>query len=66
LTVHALVDPSALRFERLRILPTIERGVLRTLELPPASGLGAEMEVATAVDAKAATAAMVERLLRLS
>jgi inosine-uridine nucleoside N-ribohydrolase len=65
LTVQALVDPSPLRFERLRILPTIERGVLRTLELPANADLGAEMEVATAVDAKAAVAAMVERLLRL-
>ncbi len=66
LTVQALVDPAPLRFERLRILPTIEGGVLRTLEVAPASGLGAEMEVATAVDAKAATQAMLERLLRLA
>jgi purine nucleosidase len=65
LTVQALVEPTPLRFERLRILPTIERGVLRTLELPANADLGAEMEVATAVDAKAAVAAMVERLLRL-
>jgi purine nucleosidase len=65
LTVQALVDPRPLRFERLRIVPTLERGVLRTLEAPPAAGLGAEMEVATAVDARAAAAAIVERLLRL-
>lgn len=65
LTVQALVDPAPLRFERLRIVPTIERGTLRTLEVPLGSGLGAEMEVATEVDAPAAAAAIVERLLRL-
>jgi purine nucleosidase len=65
LTIQALVDPGALRFERLRIVPTIERGTLRTLEAPPGAGLGAEMEVATAVDPRAAAAAIVERLLRL-
>jgi inosine-uridine nucleoside N-ribohydrolase len=65
LTVQALVDPSPLRFERLRILPTIQDGVLRTLEVPPGSALGSEMEVATAVDARAASAAIVDRLLRL-
>jgi purine nucleosidase len=33
LTVLALIDPTPLRFERLRIATTIERGVLRTHEL---------------------------------
>jgi len=65
LTVQALVDESALRFERLRIVPTIEGGTLRTIEVPPGAGLGAEMEVATAVDAPAAAEGIVERLLRL-
>jgi inosine-uridine nucleoside N-ribohydrolase len=65
LTVQALVDPAPLRFERLRILPTILGGVLRTLEVPPDSGLGAEMEVATAVAAREASQAILERLLRL-
>ena len=65
LTVQALADPATLRFERLRILPTIERGVLRTLEVPPGSGLGSEMEVATAVAARRASEAILERLLRL-
>jgi purine nucleosidase len=65
LTVQALVDPAPLRFERLRILPTIENGVLRTLEMPPESGCGAEMEVATAVAARPASQAILERLLRL-
>jgi purine nucleosidase len=65
LTIQALVDPAPLRFERLRIVPTIERGTLRTIEVAPDAGLGAEMEVATAVDARAAATAIVERLLRL-
>ena len=63
LTVLALVDPSPLRFERLCIVPTIERGVLRTHEVDASLGLGAEMEVATAVDAAAAQRALVARLL---
>lgn len=65
LTIQALVDPAPLRFERLRIVPTIERGVLRTLEAPAGSRAGAEMEVATAVEARPAAAAILERLLRL-
>jgi purine nucleosidase len=65
LTIQALVDPAPLRFERLRIVPTIERGTLRTIEVAPDAGLGAEMEVATAVDARAAATSIVERLLRL-
>ena len=65
LTALALIDPSPLHFERLRILPTIEGGVLRTLEADPASGLGAEMEVATCVDAGAARHSIAERLASL-
>jgi purine nucleosidase len=65
LTVQALIDPAALRFERLRIVPTLERGVLRTREVDPAGDLGSEMEVATAVDAAAAVRAMLERIERL-
>jgi purine nucleosidase len=65
LTVLALVDPAPLRFEELRILPTISGGVLRTLEMDPASGLGAPMRVATEVDAGAAREAILERLLRI-
>ena len=65
LTVQALVDASPLRFETLRIVPTIERGVLRTLEAPPAAGLGAEMKVATAVDATAARDVIVAGLAGL-
>jgi purine nucleosidase len=64
LTVLALVDESALRFERLRIVPTVEAGVLRTHEVGAAAGLGAAMQVATAVDAAAARDAMLERLRR--
>jgi len=60
LTVLALVDESALRFESLRIVPTIQDGVFRTLEV---AGIGAPMEVATAVDAASAREAMMSRLL---
>jgi inosine-uridine nucleoside N-ribohydrolase len=62
LTVLSLVDESALRFEALRIVPTIEAGVFRTFEVAPNAGLGAAMEVATAVDAAGAREAMLERL----
>ena len=65
LTVLALVDPKPLDFETLHILPTIERGTFRTLEVPPDSGMGLPMEVATAVDPEAARRGIVERLLRL-
>jgi purine nucleosidase len=65
LTILSLVDEHALRFETLRILPTIERGVFRTLEMPAGSGFGAEMEVATGVDPRAAAEAIVSRLERL-
>jgi len=65
LTVLSLVDESALGFERLRIVPSIEAGVFRTLEVSEALGIGAPMDVATAVDAGAARAAMIERLLRV-
>jgi purine nucleosidase len=62
LTVLALVDPAPLRFERLRIVPSVQGGVLRTLEVDAALPFGAEMEVATAVDAASATRAIVDRI----
>jgi purine nucleosidase len=65
LTVLALVDDAPLHFEDLRIVPTIERGVLRTLEVDPSLGIGMPMRVATRVDAAAAGRAIVERLLTL-
>lgn len=65
LTVQALIDPAALRFESLRIVPTIERGILRTIEAPPGAPFGSEMQVATAVDADAARRAIVDRLATL-
>ncbi len=65
LTVLALVDERALGFEELRIVPTLERGVLRTLEVDPQLGIGAPMRVATRVDAAAARDQIVERLLRV-
>lgn len=62
LTVQALIDPACLTFERLHILPTIEKGTLRTLEVPADAGYGIPMEVATSVDAELARRTMVERI----
>jgi purine nucleosidase len=62
LAVLSLIDPEPLRFERLRIATTIEQGVLRTHEMPLAAKLGSEMRVATAVDARRAARAIVDRL----
>jgi hypothetical protein len=63
LTVLALIDPSPLRFETLRIVPTVESGILRTREAPADSTLGVPMRVATAVDARAAREAIVARIV---
>lgn len=65
LTVWSLVDESALRFEPLQIVTTIERGTLRTHEVAASLGIGAPMRVATAVDATAAERAIVDRLVTL-
>ncbi len=64
LTVLALLDASSLGFETLRIVPTLESDVLRTLEAVPELGIGNEMQVATSVDAPAAEHAIVEGLAR--
>jgi purine nucleosidase len=64
LTVQSLVDPAPLGFETLAIVPTIERGVLRTHEVPGEAGIGAPMRVATRVDAASAREHITERLLR--
>jgi inosine-uridine nucleoside N-ribohydrolase len=65
LTVLALVDEEPLHFETLRIGATIEQGTLRTLEPGLGAGFGAPMRVATAVDAAAAAARIVQRLARI-
>lgn len=65
LTLLALVDESFLGFEDLRIVSTLERGVLRTHEVPASAGIGAPMRVATRVDSAAAARAIAARLLRL-
>ena len=65
LTVLALFDPSSLHFEELRIVTTIESGVLRTHEVAASLGIGVPMRVATAVDAERARDAIVERLLAI-
>jgi purine nucleosidase len=74
LTVQALIDPSALGFETLRIRTAIEAGTLRTREAngseasgrPEASASevsGRPMQVATTVDADAARRAILARLV---
>jgi len=65
LTVLSLLTSSVFGFEELRIVPTIEAGVLRTLEVAPSAGIGTAMRVATSVDARAARDAIVERLRRV-
>ena len=65
LTVLSLIDASSLGFERIHVLPTIQRGVLRTIEVPAASGLGVEMECALAVDAARARDEIVARVARV-
>jgi purine nucleosidase len=65
LTLLSLVDPEPLRFEALRVLATLEAGVLRTRELRGEGELGAVLRVATGVDAPAARDAIVGRLARL-
>jgi purine nucleosidase len=64
LTLLSLCDDAAFTFEELRLVTTLERGVLRTLEVDPALGIGAPMRVATALDAGAARSAILARLLR--
>jgi purine nucleosidase len=65
LTVLSLIDDSTLGFERLHVLPTIQQGVLRTIEVPAASGLGAEMECAMTVEAARARDEIVARVARV-
>jgi inosine-uridine nucleoside N-ribohydrolase len=65
LTLLALVDESSLQFEALRVIPTLERGVLRTIEAPAGTALGAPMRVATGVRPETARAQIAERLQRL-
>jgi purine nucleosidase len=65
LTVLALFDETSITFEDLCILPTIEGGVLRTLEVDPSLGLGARMRTATGVDPDRARDRIVEHILRL-
>jgi len=65
LTVWSLVDASALQFEDLQIVPTIEKGVLRTREAGLETGLGAPMRVATAVEANRASRAIAGALAEL-
>lgn len=63
LTVLASVDETSLHFESLHIVTTIERGVLRTLEVSQEAGIGAPMQVALTVDAEKAREQMLSRML---
>ena len=63
LTVLALLDDASIGWETLPIVPTLEGGVLRTLEMPPDLECGIPMRVATRVDAAAARNAILHRLL---
>ena len=63
LTVLALVEPDCAHFERLRIVPTIEAGTLRTFEVPNGSQMGSPMRVATAIDGLAASRRIAGRII---
>ncbi len=65
LTVLAMVDPSSLKFESIRLTVTIDRGVLRTVESGSGDAVGTVVKVATAVDAKRAEHAIVDRITRV-
>ncbi|MCZ7617526.1 MAG: nucleoside hydrolase [Myxococcota bacterium] len=65
LTALALVDASALHLETLRIVLTVQNGVLRTFEVAPGSHAGSDMTVATDVDPQAARHAILTRLIGL-
>ena len=61
LTVLSLVDTSALSFEDVSLLPTVHRGVLRTLRSPVAEA-GLPASVAVGVDAALAREQVLRRL----
>jgi purine nucleosidase len=65
LAALAMVDPASLTFESLRIVTTLERGVLRTFEAPSEDTPAASMRVATAVDACVAEQAIIDRVTRV-
>ena len=65
LTVWSLFDETPFHFEELRIVPTIEKGVLRTHEVEAGAGLGAAMRVATAVDAEVASRGIAAALAEI-
>jgi purine nucleosidase len=65
LTVLALIDDTAIGWETLAIVPTIQADILRTLEAPPGARIGTPMRVATTVDATLARERICQRLLTL-
>lgn len=54
LEVVAIGPLTSLHFEALHVISTLECGVLRTIEAPAGTQLGAPMRVATRVDAERA------------
>jgi purine nucleosidase len=63
LTLLAWIDDAALGWEGIRVVPTIEHGLLRTREVGTGEALGETMRVALAVDAAAAEQAILDRVL---
>lgn len=63
LAVLSLVDDTSITWETLAIVPTLESATLRTHEVPPSSGIGTPMRVATRVDAATARQTILTRLL---
>jgi purine nucleosidase len=63
LTLLASIDDTGFDWQTLRVLPTIEDGVLRTREVRGEEGLGAEMRVALGADPVACARRITERIL---
>lgn len=63
LTLLAWIDDAPLGWEEVRVVPTIERGVLRTFEVAAGAGPGIAMRAALSVDAAQAESLIVERTL---
>jgi purine nucleosidase len=66
LTLASLSDESFLSFETLEIEPRIERGIFRTVECAEPSSDSLPMRCAVSVDARAARAHCIERILSLA
>lgn len=63
LTLLAWIDDASLGWEEIRVVPTIEGGVLRTWEVGAGAGPGISMRAALSVDAAEAERSILDRLL---